>query len=145
MRGYRAIIASLAAVVLGGATMLGVTLAQGAAASTTLKPVDNALFDQTSGDHGAKCHSASFFEFRVAVRAIDGDAILRVHFQDGSFIDYPIPDNTSFSFTEAAGDTVRVDRTILVDSAPSSTGKLVGWVSANTINGNTNGVSCVTT
>ena len=36
-------------------------------------------------------------------RAINADAVLWVTFQDGDFVDYPIPQDTSFSFQQAAG------------------------------------------
>jgi hypothetical protein len=69
---------------------------------------------------------------------------MRVKFQDGDFIDYPIADNTSFSLVQAAGDTRAVDRTLKVVSAPSSVGKLVGWVSADRLADTTARVGCTT-
>jgi hypothetical protein len=125
---------------------VGLVIGFWATAGSTItrdKIADHSLFDQTSGDRGAVCAGTGPFEFHVAARAINGDAVMRIRFQDGDFVDYPIADNTSFSLVQAAGDTKGVDRRVAVISAPSSVGKLVGWVSAYRLPG-TSGVGCTT-
>jgi hypothetical protein len=117
-------------VVLAVGVIVGFWTTAGGAIVTLQKKADHSLFDQTGGDLGASCRGNGPFGFQVAVRAIDGDAVMRVKFQDGDFIDYPVADNSSFSLVQAAGDTQGVDRRLDVVSAPSSVGKLVGWVSA---------------
>jgi hypothetical protein len=109
------------------------TLMPSAGAVVTGKVADNALFDQTSGDTTVFCRTTNggAFEVNMAFRAINGNAVLRVTFQDGSFVEYPIPQNTSFSLTEAAGTTAGVDKKIVVTSAGSPPGQLVGWMTAS--------------
>jgi hypothetical protein len=106
---------------------------------------DHALIDQTSGDTLVRCRTTNRQQFVVygAFRAINGDVVMQVRFQDGDFVDYPIPQDTSFSFSEAAGDTPGVDAKIVV-STSSGTGSLVGWLSANRANGSGAFVSCTT-
>lgn len=110
------------------------------------KVADHSLFDQTSGDTGARCRTTNSrpFIFYLSVRAINAAATLRIHFQDGSFIDYPLAENVSFSLQQAAGTTDGVDNRIRVRSAPGSAGALVGWVSASRAPGTTSRVACNT-
>ena len=115
---------------------LGLLLAGGAAPSAgaaTGKVADHTLFDQTSGDTQALCRTTTGGAFHIygSFRAINGDAVLRVTFQDGDFIDYPIPQDTSFSFTQVAGTTPGVDNRIRITSV--GTGQLVGWLSASVL------------
>lgn len=95
-------------------------------------PTDFTLFDQTGGDTSARCRSTTGdpFEFNASVRAINDDAVMRVTFRDGDFIDYPIPQDTSFSLHQIAGTDVGVDNRLIVTAAPGSVGVLVGWLSA---------------
>ena len=119
-------------------------MASGSPAATT-QTTDHALFDQSSGDTGAICKDkvrSGPFEFFGSVHALGADGVLRITFQDGDFIDYAIPANTSFSLQQAAGDTAGVDKKLTVGSAPGS-GQLAGWVSAEGLNGGS--VSCTTT
>jgi hypothetical protein len=102
----------------------------GGAAPLT-KRSDHALYDETSGDQQVFCRGNGPFQVHVAMRAINADAVMRVRFLDGDFVDYPIPQDTSFSLTQAAGGTEGVDRRIRVKSAPGAAGALVGWMSAN--------------
>jgi hypothetical protein len=110
------------------------------------KAADHSLFDQTSGDTGARCRTttSSAFIFYLSVRAINAAATVRVSFQDGSFIDYPLAENESFSLQQAAGTTDAVDDQIRVRSAPGSAGSLVGWVSASRVPETTSRVLCNT-
>jgi hypothetical protein len=106
------------------------------------KVADHSLLDQTSGDTGARCRTINSrpFIFYLSVRAINAAATVRIHFQDGSFIDYPLAENESFSLQQAAGTTDGVDNRIRVRSAPGSAGSLVGWVSASRVPGTTSRV-----
>jgi hypothetical protein len=110
------------------------------------KVADHSLFDQTSGDVGARCRTTNSraFIFYLSVRAINAPATVRILFQDGDFIDYPLAANESFSLQQAAGTTDGVDNRIRVRSAPGSAGALVGWVSANRANGTRSRVACNT-
>jgi hypothetical protein len=118
----------------------------GAQAAAGGKVADHSLFDQTSGDTGARCRTTNSrpFIFYLSVRAINAAATVRIHFQDGSFIDYPLAENESFSLQQAAGTTDGVDNAIRVRSAPGSTGALVGWVSASRVPGTISQVACNT-
>src|SRR5947208_6484027 len=105
--------------------------ASGAGASNPSHVHDHALFDTTSGDTSVQCGSPNkSFEFMLSLRAINADSVARVTFQDGDFVDFPIKQDTSFSLTQAAGDTRNVDRTLVVSN--QGPGGLVGWVSAST-------------
>jgi hypothetical protein len=107
------------------------------------KVADHSLFDMTSGDLGATCRTTTSSPFIVylSVRAINGPATVRVRFQDGSFIDFPLADNESFSLQQAAGTTDGVDNVIRVRSAA---GNLVGWMSASRAPGTSTQVLCNT-
>ena len=107
------------------------------------KRADHSLFDMTSGDLGARCRTTTSSPFIVylSVRAINGPATVRVRFQDGSFVDFPLADNESFSLQQAAGTTNGVDNSIRVRSAA---GNLVGWMSASRAPGTSSGVLCNT-
>ena len=106
---------------------------------------DHALIDQTGGDTLVKCHTTNRQPFIVygTFRAFGGDVVMRVRFQDGDFVDYAIAQDTSFSFSEAAGDTTGVDGKIVVMTSGGA-GSLVGWLSANRANGSSAFVSCTT-
>jgi hypothetical protein len=108
------------------------------------KIADHALFDETGGDTAVLCRTTNEGPFNVylSFRAINGDAILRVTFQDGDFVEYPIPDGTSFSLQQVAGTSADVDERILVTS--EGTGQLVGWMSASRLAGTQTRVRCRT-
>jgi hypothetical protein len=110
------------------------------------KVADHSLFDQTSGDAGARCRTTNSrpFIFYLSVRAINAPATVRILFQDGDFIDYLLAQDESFSLQQAAGTTNGVDNAIRVRSAPGSAGLLVGWVSASRAPGTTSRVACNT-
>lgn len=118
--------------ILGSVVITALLLAGSASAGVRGDFTDFTLFDQTGGDTNARCRTTSGdpFEFNASVRAINDDAIMRVTFRDGDFIDYPIPQDTSFSLHQIAGTDVGVDNRIIVSAAPTSVGVLVGWLSA---------------
>lgn len=128
--------------------MVGVALAfmAPASAGSIGDPTDFTLFDQTGTDTDARCRTTTGdpFEFNASVRAITDDAILRVRFRDGDFVDYPIPVDTSFSLHQIAGTDVGVDNRIILESAPTSLGDLVGWVSAADLEQDGGEVLCLT-
>lgn len=113
------------------------------AGAATGKLADHSLFDGTAGETGVRCRTTNGrpFIIHVAVRAIDGDATMRILFRDGSQVDYPVANNQSFSLEQAAGTTVGVDIAIRVKI---SSGKLVGWVSASRAPGTRSLVLCQT-
>jgi hypothetical protein len=123
---------------------LGLYLTGSSAGAATGKVADHTLFDQTGGDAAAQCRTTSGGAFTVygSFRAINADAVLRVTFQDGDFVDYPIPQDTSFSFQQAAGTSAGVDQRIRVTSV--GTGNLVGWLSASRLAGSGSLVICRT-
>jgi hypothetical protein len=109
------------------------------------KVADHSLFDGTGGETGVRCRTTNGrpFIIHVAVRAIDGDATMRVLFRDGSQVDYPVANNQSFSLDEAAGTTPGVDTAVRVKMV-AGLGKLVGWVSASRAPGTRSLVFCQT-
>lgn len=109
------------------------------------KVADHALFDETGGDTSVFCRGTGPFNLYASFRAINGDAVLRVTFQDGDQVDYPIPENTSFSLQQVAGTTRDVDRKIVFTNAGTAPGSLVGWVSASRLAGTNTRVACRTT
>lgn len=123
---------------------LYLTVGGSSAAAATGKIADHTLFDETSGDIRAACQTTTGGAFTVygSFRAINGDAVLRVTFQDGDFVDYPIPQDTSFSFQQVAGTTAGVDQRIQVSSVGA--GDLVGWLSASRLPGTGTLVLCRT-
>ncbi len=106
---------------------------------------DHALFDNEIGsappDKTVLCKGDHGFVVHLAVRAINGPATVRVLFEDGDFIDFPLQNDQVYSWSEAAGDTSTVDRIITVKPA-NTTSHFVAWMSAQAIEGH---VSCTTT
>jgi hypothetical protein len=142
MKKRFAIGATLALTLCAG---LYLTVGGSSAGAATGKVADHTLFDETSGDTQAQCRTTTGGAFIVygSFRAITDDAVLRVTFQDGDFVDYPIPQDTSFSFQQAAGTTAGVDQRIRVTSV--GTGDLVGWLSASRLAETGTLVLCKTT
>ena len=135
----------LIAIVALAATITAVlVIASEGPASAVGHTTDHALIDQTGGDTSVRCQTTNRQPFIVygAFRAFGGDVVMRVQFH-GDFVDYPIAQDTSFSFSQAAGDTPGVDGRIIVATS-GGTGKLVGWLSANRANGSQAFVSCTT-
>lgn len=149
MKKYLVLGASLAAVAAVGLAVFGGSASGSPAAKSTLVH-DHALIDTTGGDVSVNCKgvktgttaTVSPFEFYASLRAFGGDAVARVTFGDGDYVDYPIPNDTSFSLAQAAGGTEDVDKKIVISRAPGSVGHLVGWVSASAHSGT---VACDTT
>jgi hypothetical protein len=141
MKKYLVLGASLAAVAAVGFAVFGGTASGRSTAPKTLVH-DHALIDTTGGDVSVNCKGqknsagdVSPFEFYASLRAFGGDAVARVTFLDGDWVDFPIPNDTSFSLSQAAGGTQDVDRKIVISRAPGSVGHLVGWVSASAHSG----------
>jgi hypothetical protein len=141
MKRIAAVVAAALALTL--ALVLGVFRPHSATAAVTGKAADHSLFDMTSGDLGARCRTTTSSPFIVylSVRAINGPATVRVLFQDGSLIDFPLAADESFSLQQAAGTTNGVDDAIRVRSAG---GNLVGWMSASRAPGTSTRVLCNT-
>jgi hypothetical protein len=120
----------VATALLGGILILATAGSGGAATEGLLS--DHALIDQTGTDTDVFCRSTNGQPFTVygSFRAFGGDVTMRVTFRDGDFVDYPIAQDTSFSFSEAAGGTPSVDKKIVV-STSAGAGDLVGWLSAS--------------
>jgi hypothetical protein len=131
------------AALIGGIVLLATAGSGGAANSGLLS--DFALIDQTGGDTSVFCRTPNGGAFTVngAFRAFGGDVTMRVTFKDGDFVDYPIAQDTSFSFSESAGGTPSVDKKIVV-STSGGTGDLVGWMSAARSPGSGSFVACGT-
>jgi hypothetical protein len=125
----------VAVIVLVGGLVAGAALAittSGGAATPTPRH-DHVLFDGTadppgSGD-GVRCGSTGPFEIYGSFRSFNGAAVMRVEFVDGDFVDYPIPDGESFSFSHAAASSrTSADRIIQVKE---QSGNIVGWLSGS--------------
>ena len=141
---YKKLLTIGISIALAFGTALALLSNSGAGASNPSHVHDHALFDTTSGDSSVQCGSGSkAFEFNMSMRAINNDTVARVTFQDGDFVNYPIPQDTSFSLSEAAGDTPGVDGKLVVTTSGGA-GSLVGWMSANRANGSGAFVSCTT-
>ena len=154
------LIIGISAVTLGGGFTAFVSSAgaNGSAAKTTAsssaktqfvvpgQPSDFTLFDGTGLDVSATCRTTTHQRFTVymSFRAITADAMMRVTFGDGDWVDYPIPQDTSFSLQQTAGSSRGVDGVLTV-SEVSGNGDLVGWMSAARIPGSTGDVACYVT
>jgi len=132
----------VASALLGGLVILTTAGTGGAATDGLIS--DHALIDQTSGDTDVWCRSPNGQAFTVygAFRASGGDVTMRVTFKDTDFVEYPIAQDTSFSFSEAAGGTPSVDKKLVVSA--SGAGDLVGWLSASRSPGSKAFVACST-
>jgi hypothetical protein len=134
---------TIATALLGGVLILATAGSGGAATEQLIS--DHALLDQTGTDTDVFCRSPNGQPFTIygSFRAFGGDVTMRVTFKDGDFVDYPIAQDTSFSFSQAAGGTPSVDKKIVV-STSGGTGDLVGWLSASRSPGSKAFVACVT-
>jgi hypothetical protein len=136
-------------------TIVGVALAVAATALFLLLPsagvaasgklADHTLIDGTGGDTAASCRTTNNAPFHVfgSFRAFGGDVTLRVTFLDGDFVEYPIAQDETFSFEQAAGTNPSVDRRIRVTESVGS-GSIVGWMSASRAPGSDSMVVCAT-
>jgi hypothetical protein len=136
----------IASVILGTAAITALVIALQAPAGAAGSVSDHALIDETGGDTLVSCRTTNSEPFIVygAFRAIGGDVTMRVGFQDGDFVDYPIAQDTSFALSESAGGTPGVDGRLAVTTSGGA-GSLVGWMSANRANGSGAFVRCATT
>jgi len=116
-----------------------------ASASVQGKIADHALIDQTGGDTYVQCRTTNrkAFDVHATLRAFGGDVTVRVNFQDGDFVDYPVAQDEVLSLSQAAGSTVGVDLRIRITKA-GGTGSIVGWMSAGRLDGSGAFVLCTT-
>jgi hypothetical protein len=63
-----------------------------AAGAVSGKIADHALIDQTGGDTFVQCRTTNSraFDVHATLRAFGGDVTVRVVFQDGDFVEYPV-------------------------------------------------------
>jgi hypothetical protein len=106
---------------------------------------DHALIDQTGGDAFVQCRTTNgkAFDVHATMRAFGGAVTLRVNFQDGDFVDYPLAQDETLSLSQAAGSTEGVDRLIRITKSGGA-GSLVGWMSAGRLAGSGAFVRCFT-
>ena len=116
-----------------------------ASAQTSGVLSDHALIDQTGGDTSVACRTTNgrAFEVHATMRAFGGAVTMRVTFQDGDFVDYPIAQDETLSLSQAAGSSAGVDRRIRI-STSGGAGDLVGWMSAGRLDGSGAFVACNT-
>jgi hypothetical protein len=138
----------LGLVVMVTATGLGLLAFWPKSVSADGKLVDHAFMDQTgpNPDRSMECgttNSRPFLVF-IAGRAVGGSVTMRIRFQDGTYMDYPLKRDQVFSLQEAAGDKDGVDNVITVAKAPGGTGSLMGWMSASRAPQTQAHVSCST-
>lgn len=138
-------VAVILVVALAAGLAVGIWSLRSTANAVSGKRADHALIDQTGGDVEVRCRTTNSSPFIVylAVRAIAGPATLRVTFQDGDFVDYPLAENQVVSLQQAAGDTNGVDDLIRVTKATGA-GSIVGWMSASRAPGTGTRVACST-
>lgn len=80
---------------------------------------DFALFDGTNpvnaaADTGAACAAGRAFTYHVAVTNYGTAGAVRIRYADGGQIDYKIPVDGSFSFSQAAGNKGGADSAVRV-------------------------------
>jgi hypothetical protein len=116
-----------------------------AAGAVTGKIADHALIDQTGGDIYVQCRTTNSraFDVHATLRAFGGDVTVRVVFQDGDFVDYPVAQDDVLSFSQAAGTSNGVDNRIRIRKS-GGTGSIVGWMSAGRLDNSGAFVSCRT-
>jgi hypothetical protein len=116
-----------------------------ASAQTAGKIADHALIDQTGGDIYVQCRTTNSraFDVHATLRAFGGDVTVRVAFQDGDFVDYPLAQDEILSFSQAAGTSNGVDNRIRIQKS-GGTGSIVGWMSAGRLDNSRAFVSCRT-
>ena len=132
-------------VAVAAVTTVGLVFLWPAAGAVSGKIADHALIDQTGGDTFVQCRTTNSRPFDVhgAFRAFGGDVTLRVVFQDGDFVDYPIAQDDVLSFSQAAGSTDGVDNRIRVRKSGGA-GSIVGWMSAGRLDATDSRVACRT-
>jgi hypothetical protein len=115
------------------------------AGAATGKVADHALIDQTGGDVYVQCRTTNSraFDVHATLRAFGGDVTVRVLFQDGDFVDYPVAQDEVLSFSQAAGTTNGVDDRIRIQKSGGA-GFIVGWMSAGRLDNSGAYVRCRT-
>lgn len=107
---------------------------------------DFALFDGTNPVNvppstGAACTARSAYDYHVAVTNYGSAGGVRVRYADGDLVDYKIPVDGSFSFSQAAGAKGEADRAVRVCGVNGAV--LVGAMSAmSNADGKVKCVSC---
>lgn len=125
----------LGMVIMAAATALGLLAFWPKSVSAGGKLVDHTFMNQVApqSDRSMECGTKDGRPYLVfiAARAVGGSVTMRVRFQDGTYMDYPLKRDQVFSLQEAAGDEAGVDDVITVTTAPGGTGSLAGWMSAS--------------
>ena len=102
-------------------------------------PVDFAFFDGTNPATeappfgGAECivSGAATLHASVTAHSSGPDGFVRLTYQDGDFVQFPIASNGTLQLTQAIGGTFGVDRRIRLSNGGDSAGaRLVGSLSA---------------
>jgi hypothetical protein len=116
-----------------------------AAGAVTGKIADHALIDQTGGDTFVQCRTTNSraFDVHATLRAHGGDVTVRVVFQDGDFVEYPVAQDDVLSFSQAAGTSDGVDNRIRIEKSGGA-GSIVGWMSAGRLDNSGAFVLCRT-
>ena len=116
-----------------------------ASAQTAAKIADHSLIDQTGGDVYVQCRTTNSraFDVHATLRAFGGDVTVRVVFQDGDFVEYPLAQDEVLSFSQAAGTSDGVDNRIRIRKS-GGTGSIVGWMSAGRLDNSGAFVRCRT-
>lgn len=133
------------AVALAAVTTASLFILWPAAAQTSGKVADHSLIDQTSGATFVQCRTTNSraFDVHATLRAFGGDVTVRVSFQDGDFVDYPVAQDEVLSFSQTAGSTNGVNNRIRI-SKSGGTGFIVGWMSAGRLDNSGSFVLCRT-
>jgi hypothetical protein len=133
------------AVALALVTTISLVVLWPAAGAVPRKIADHALIDQTGGDIFVQCRTTNSraFDVHATLRAFGGDVTVRVVFQDGDFVEYPVAQDDVLSFSQAAGTTNGVDNRIRIRKSGGA-GSIVGWMSAGRLDNSGAFVSCRT-
>jgi hypothetical protein len=133
------------AVALIGVTTISLVALWPAGAQSAGKIADHALIDQTGGDLFVQCRTTNSraFDVHATLRAFGGDVTVRVVFQDGDFVDYPVAQDDVLSFSQAAGTSTGVDDRIRIQKSGGA-GSIVGWMSAGRLDNSGAFVRCRT-
>ena len=89
-------------------------------------------FEGENGDTAVTVSGAQGFVVYGNFTAVDGAAVVRVTFEDGTFTELLIPTNSSISFTQAGGGTPGFDRTLVITPFSVGGGFVNGQVSVET-------------
>jgi hypothetical protein len=124
--------------------ILAAILLVGAATVASADTSDFALFDGSNPANqptaGAVCGANSSFTYHVAVANWGAAGEVRITFNDGDIIRFPIAPGASFAFSQAAGSKGGADRAVRVSNGGSGA-QLAGSMSASG-QGNPRCISC---